>query len=71
MSLSKSKSWYSNNCLHFLKCGLFHCVSFIQTQLYEKYCKDNIINFLKKSHFIFTRCLEYKTSYGRDQFSIS
>jgi hypothetical protein len=25
MSLSKSKCWYSNNCLHFLKCGVpFH-----------------------------------------------
>ncbi len=22
MSLSKSKCWYSNNCLHFLKCAI-------------------------------------------------
>jgi hypothetical protein len=28
MSLSKSKCWYSNNCLHFLKCGVpFYCTT--------------------------------------------
>jgi hypothetical protein len=28
MSLSKSKCWYSNNCLHFLKLGLISLIVF-------------------------------------------
>ncbi len=38
MSLSKSKCWYSNNCLHFLKCVVqLLCIAYSDVNSYSLY----------------------------------
>ncbi len=75
MSLSKSKCWYSNNCLHFVKCTQFHCqcrITFLSHLNLKMKLK------LKNSNIAVTYCKlfstwgnYYKTPYFRFMISQS
>ena len=41
MSLSKSKCWYSNNCLHFLKCAVPFCSCLRLEQAWGHFCTQS------------------------------